>query len=834
MSSRSMDFQIELCQTEELSSQQDSSVPAAEDFLSELQAVHEMMKRYLIKAKEDYKRVADRSRQDVPPLAVGDQVWLSTKHIASELHRHKLNACFMGPFLIEKVINLVAYRLTLPANLRVHPILHRSLLVPVSPECPLCPSVPLFPAPCIWDHLPEVMIHAIWDSRWVDDSFQYLVQWVEGEPDDCSLVEAALVDSPILVQVFHAQFPQKPRPLRWSQRRGLPGGDGVAVRSGPAPAPRNVQVDVGETSTCRRPVLLPMESADEASSDQGSISDSEEGSLADSPGGDQSSKEKPLRKNHSEKPLSGKTTQEAWAILKNSIIDAQNNAIPMKRKNRKTKTKPAWLNKALADDIKGKKAKYKQWKEGLITKAEYQQTASSCKQKIKTAKAQYEQHLAAEVKDNKKRFFQHINNKKKIKETIVTLKNEEGREISDSNDQAQLLNAYFASVFTQKGTSLQPICNLTATNCPRTELNIDKSTVRDYLRELNKYKLPGPDGLHPKVLKELADTIAEPLLLIYQISWITGDLPEDWKRADVVPIHKKGKKTDPGNYRPISLTSIPGKILEKIIKKQLTHFLETNKIISNSQHGFIRNKSCQTNLISFVNTITKSVDQCNSVDLIYLDFSKAFDKVDHNLLIHKLKKNGVDYYTCRWINSWLTNRTQRVVLNGTKPTWKKVDSGVPQGSVLGPVLFNIFINDLDEGIKGELIKFADDTKLAGVANTLEDRLRVQEDLDRLSQWAHTNKMRFNTDKCRVLHLGKKNPRHTYSLGDTPLSSSDCERDLGVLVDNQLNMSQQCAAAAKKANSILSCINRGIRSKTREVLIPLYYALVRPHLEYCIQ
>ncbi|XP_070619981.1 polyadenylate-binding protein 4 isoform X1 [Erythrolamprus reginae] len=532
--------------------------------------------------------------------------------------------------------------------------------------------------------------------------------------------------------------------------------------------------------------------------------------------------------------LEGKTTQEAWVILKNSIIDAQNNAIPMKRKNRKTKAKPAWLNKALADDIKGKKAKYKQWKEGLITKAEYQQTASSCKQKIKTAKAQYEQHLAAEVKDNKKRFFQHINNKKKIKETIVTLKNEEGREITDSNDQAQLLNAYFATVFTQKGTSLQPICNLTATNCPRTELNIDKSTVRDYLRELNEYKSPGPDGLHPKVLKELADTIAEPLLLIYQISWITGDLPEDWKRADVVPIHKKGKKTDPGNYRPISLTSIPGKILEKITQKQLIHFLETNKIISNSQHGFIRNKSCQTNLISFFNTITKSVDQRNSVDLIYLDFSKAFDKVDHNLLIHKLEKNGVDYYTCRWINSWLTNRTQRVVLNGTKSTWKKVDSGVPQGSVLGPVLFNIFINDLDEGIKGELIKFADDTKLAGVANTLEDRLRVQEDLDRLSQWAHTNKMRFNTDKCRVLHLGKKNPRHTYSLGDTPLSSSDCERDLGVLVDNQLNMSQQCAAAAKKANSILSCINRGIRSKTREVLIPLYYALVRPHLEYCIQ
>ncbi|KAF7243936.1 Hepatic lectin [Varanus komodoensis] len=227
------------------------------------------------------------------------------------------------------------------------------------------------------------------------------------------------------------------------------------------------------------------------------------------------------------------------------------------------------------------------------------------------------------------------------------------------------------------------------------------------------------------------------------------------------------------------------------------------------------------------------LDGGDAVDVVYLDFSKAFDKVPHDILVEKLCF-GIHQSTVRWIRARLNDQKQRVTISGESSGWWPVTRGVPQGSVLGPILFNLFINDMEEGVNSLLIKFADDTKTGAVATTEAQVLQIQKDLDRLWKWAGENRMAFNMDKCKVLHLGHRNRCHKYRLEYKWLESSTCERDLGVLVNCRLNVSQQCDAVVKRVNATFGCIARSVASRSREVLLPLYTTLVCPQLEYCVQ
>lgn len=310
----------------------------------------------------------------------------------------------------------------------------------------------------------------------------------------------------------------------------------------------------------------------------------------------------------------------------------------------------------------------------------------------------------------------------------------------------------------------------------------------------------------------------------------------------MTPIHKKGSKLDPGNYRPISLTSVPCKIMKKLVRDSLVTHLTTNGLISKCQHGFTTNKACNTNLLESMDFLSKNHANKNSTDLVLLDFQRAFDRVPHKRLMVKLKGYGVIGKLLSWFESFLADRRQRVVLGKSSSSWSLVTSGVPQGSVIGPILFLIYINDLPDCATSKIVMYADDSKIAKCirpSHHIEDCNALQADLNSVVKWTDAWLMRLHTGKCLVIHCGRNNPHHKYSIRDTstdtliPLETSKCERDLGVLISSDLKMTPQCTKAAAKANGKLGLMLRTFVSRDPLLWKSLYITFIRPFLEFAV-
>ena len=336
--------------------------------------------------------------------------------------------------------------------------------------------------------------------------------------------------------------------------------------------------------------------------------------------------------------------------------------------------------------------------------------------------------------------------------------------------------------------------------------------------------------------KTTADEVAPMLTVLFQLSLDSGKVPNDWKQANVVPIFKKGDRSLPENYRPVSLTSITCKILEHIVHTSIMDHFDTHRILTDTQHGFRKQRSCETQLLVTIHDIANNLAQGNQVDVVLLDFSKAFDKVPHRRLAHKLHYYGVRDRTLGWIQAFLSGRSQQVVLEGAHSSPAAVLSGVPQGTVMGPLLFLAYINDLPDVVKFSNTRlFADDTLLFRKICKPEDQNLLQADLDCLAEWEDTWQMSFNASKCNTICIPPSNRTPVidpqYTLHGQTLQTVSASKYLGVTIQDDLSWSKHIESVAARGNRTVGFLRRNFQDCTTEVKAATYTAMVRPTLEY---
>ena len=401
---------------------------------------------------------------------------------------------------------------------------------------------------------------------------------------------------------------------------------------------------------------------------------------------------------------------------------------------------------------------------------------------------------------------------------------------SSSAGKAKVLLKQFCSVFTKERDS--PPANIHGTPFPTVEpLKIEVNGIEKLLKNLNSSKATGPDNIPSQVLKNCAKNIAPILTIIFRHSVQTGILPQDWLSANIAAVFKKGDKNKAENYRPVSLTSVTCKLLEHVISRHLRDHFDKFNILTDRNHGFRTGHSCESQLLTTTHDLFSSLERGKQVDIAVLDLSKAFDTVPHSKLLTKLNHYGIRGPIHTWLSQFLTQRKMKVLVEGETSEEAVVESGVPQGTVLGPLLFLCHLNDLPNSVNATVRLFADDCLLYKEINNEQDQEVLQKDINNLGIWAEKWGMRFNATKCQILQIKPKYKSFLYKMGGIPLEVvSDCQY-LGVNISHDLSWKNHINKTAKKASSTVGFLRRNFRNCPQSCKKLAYISLVRSKLEY---
>ena len=521
-----------------------------------------------------------------------------------------------------------------------------------------------------------------------------------------------------------------------------------------------------------------------------------------------------------------------WIKFKKALFESMDKHIP--KKTIKGKADVPWMTKKLKRQIKKKKRLYKKTKkcnDSKSTKA-FHDFRKEVRNLMHTEYYKYINNLLEPESDKTSQsFWKYIKSRKQDSVSIGTLK-DNGRIAESAKDKAEMFNQTFCSVFTREDLDNIPDKGPSPYQ-PMSHIHITLNGVIKCVKRLNPKKACGPDKMPILVLQETANEIAPVLQSLFQQSLNESKIPSDWKKANIVPIFKKGDRTKPSNYRLVSLTAVVSKMLEHIVVAQIMDHLDSQNILHENQHGFRARRSCESQLLLTTDDIARSLNQSYQVDMGILDFAKAFDKVSHTRLSRKMEYYGIQGSTLNWVTDFLRGRNQQVVIDGETSDPAEVTSGVPQGTVLGPTLFLIYINDIAENINSNIRLFADDCVVYRQIDFPQDHVILQDDLNKLVDWSNTWQMKFNVDKCVVMNFGtsRTKTKYEYKMNNQTLETVKHNPYLGVELTDNLKYNDHINTITSKASRVLGFVKRNLKHCPRTVKERAYQTLVRPKLEY---